>query len=192
MMGRAMMTVWLLRLILFSFGAPFTAGAQPAARVPKIGFLQAAQNENTPAFFQGLRDAGYVDGQSARIEARYYGAQADQLSRFANELVALKCDVILAAAPYAIRAAITATKTIPVVGIDLESDLVASGWARSLSRPGGNLTGVFLDLPELGGKQIELLRNLVTRWLSALCRGGGAAITTPMCTGLMPPTSSVC
>jgi len=70
MMGRAMMTVGLLLLILFSFGAPFTAEAQPAARVPKIGFLQAAQNENTPAFFRGLRDAGYVDGQSARIEAR--------------------------------------------------------------------------------------------------------------------------
>jgi hypothetical protein len=59
--------------------------------------------------------------------------------------------------PYAIRAATSVTSTMPIVGIDLESDPVASGWARSLSHPGGNLTGVFLYLPELGGKQIQLL-----------------------------------
>jgi len=68
--------------------------------------------------------------------------------------------VILATSAYAIRAATTATKTIPVVGIDLESDPVASGWARSLSRPGGNFTGLFLDLPELGGKLIQLLKEV--------------------------------
>ncbi|HEY3118784.1 MAG TPA: ABC transporter substrate-binding protein, partial [Chloroflexota bacterium] len=73
------------------------------------------------------------------------------------------CDVIVAAAPYAIKAALTATSTIPIVGIDLESDPVASGWARSLNRPGGNVTGLFLDLPELGGKQIQLLKEAVPK-----------------------------
>ena len=65
-----------------------------------------------------------------------------------------KCDVIIAAAPYAIKVALAATSTIPIVGIDLESDPVASGWVRSLNLPGGNLTGLFLDLPELGGKRV--------------------------------------
>ena len=69
--------------------------------------------------------------------------------------------MILAAGPYAIRAATRATTTIPVVGIDLESDPVANGWARSLGRPGGNFTGLFLDAPELGGKEIQLLKEAV-------------------------------
>jgi len=140
--------------------APLAGEAQAPAKVPTIGFLAGSQNENATAFIQALRDAGYVDGQSVRIERRFYAAQVDQLPTFVNELVALKCDVILATSAYAIRAATTATKTIPVVGIDLESDPVASGWARSLSRPGGNFTGLFLDLPELGGKLIQLLKEV--------------------------------
>ena len=140
--------------------APLAGEAQAPAKVPTIGFLAGSQNENAKAFIQALRDAGYVDGQSVRIERRFYAAQVDQLPTFVNELVALKCDVILATSAYAIRAATTATKTIPVVGIDLESDPVASGWARSLSRPGGNFTGLFLDLPELGGKLIQLLKEV--------------------------------
>jgi len=144
-------------LFLGSLVAPPGPQAQQAGKVARIGFLQAAQNENVTAFVQALRDIGYVDGQNVLIETRIYGAMLDQLPNLANELVTLKCDVILAAAPYAIRAATSATSTIPIVGIDLESDPVESGWARSLSHPGGNLTGVFLDLPELGGKQLQLL-----------------------------------
>jgi putative ABC transport system substrate-binding protein len=139
---------------------PLAAEAQ-SHKVPRIGFLQAVQNENTAAFVQALRDLGYVDGQNVLIETRIYGAMLDQLSTLANELVMLPCDVILAAAPYAIQAARSATSTIPIVGIDLESDPVQSGWASSLSHPGGNLTGFFLDLPELGGKQIQLLMEAV-------------------------------
>ena len=141
---------------------PLAVRAQQAAiMVPKIGWLQPTQNENVEMFLQGLRDAGYVEGRSALIEMRIYGSALDRLAALANELIALKCDVIFAAAPYAIEAAIKATSMIPVVAVDLESDPVASGWVRSLSRPGGNLTGLFLDLPELGGKQIELLREAV-------------------------------
>jgi len=136
---------------------------QPARQIPRIGFMQGFRNENTVAFIQGLRDAGYVDGQNALIEARFYGTMLERILELANELVALKCDVIVATAPYAIQAALTVTSTIPIVGVDLESDSVARGWATSLARPGRNITGWFLDLPELGGKQIELLKEAVPK-----------------------------
>ncbi len=148
-------------LFLGSLVALFAAQAQQTGKVARVGFLQARQNENVTAFVQALRDLGYVDGQNVLIETRIYGDMLDQLPTLAHELVTLQCDVILAAAPYAIRAATSATSTIPIIGIDLESDPVASDWARSLSRPGGNLTGFFLDLPELGGKQLQLLMEAV-------------------------------
>jgi putative ABC transport system substrate-binding protein len=153
----------LVAVLLGGLVARIPAEAQQAARVPRIGILQGSRNENATVFAQALRDEGYVDGQSARIEMRFYAAQIDRLPTFVDEFVTLKCDVILATSAYAIRAATTATKAIPIVGIDLESDPVANGWAGSLGRPGGNLTGLFLDFPELGGKQIQLLKEVVPR-----------------------------
>jgi putative ABC transport system substrate-binding protein len=141
--------------------APLAAEAQQASKLPKIGFLQGTLNENAVAFVDALRDAGYVDGQNAVLETRIYGVTFDRLPQLARDLVALKCDVIFATGPYAIKAAIAATNKVPIVGLDLESDPVSRGWAKSLSRPGGNITGLFLDLPELGGKQIQLLREVV-------------------------------
>jgi putative tryptophan/tyrosine transport system substrate-binding protein len=140
---------------------PIAARGQQLSKLPRIGFLQRVRNENVVAFIQALRDAGYVDGQNAVIETRIFETTLDRVPDFAKELVDLKCDVILAASQYAFVAAMKATTTIPIVGIDLENDPVASGWVRSLARPGGNFTGVFLDLPELGGKQIELLKEVV-------------------------------
>jgi putative ABC transport system substrate-binding protein len=143
---------------------PLAARPQPATgKVPRIGFLQfnIGRRENEAAFMQGLHDAGYIDGGNAIIETRYYEPMRDELARLASELVALRCDVIFAAAPYAIQAAMNATSTIPIVGVDLESDPVASGWVKSLAYPGRNLTGLFLDLPQLAGKQIELLKEAV-------------------------------
>jgi len=142
---------------------PLAARAQQLSKLPRIGFLQRVRNENVVAFIQALRDAGYVDGQNAVIETRIFETTLDRVPDFAKELVDLKCDVILAASQYAFVAAMKATTTIPIVGIDLENDPVASGWVRSLARPGGNFTGLFLDLPELGGKQIELLKEVVPR-----------------------------
>jgi ABC-type uncharacterized transport system substrate-binding protein len=141
--------------------APLAVEAQLAGEVARIGVLQSAQNENLVAFVQALRDAGYVDGRSAVIKTRLYGPTPERLPQLANELVASKCDVILAAGPYAIRAATGATSATPIVGIDLESDPMANGWVRSLGHPGGNVTGLFLDAPELGGKQIQLLKEAV-------------------------------
>jgi ABC-type uncharacterized transport system substrate-binding protein len=144
--------------------ATLAAEAQSVGgRVPRIGFLQRARNENVDVFIQALSEAGYVDGQNAVVETRIYQEALDRLPQFAQDLVTRKCDVIVAAAPYAIKVVLAATSTIPIVGIDLESDPVASGWVRSLNRPGGNLTGLFLDLPELGGKQLQLLEEAVPR-----------------------------
>jgi putative ABC transport system substrate-binding protein len=146
---------------------PLAARAQQLSKLPRIGFLQRVRNENVVAFIQALRDAGYIDGQNAVIETRIFETTLDRVPDFAKELVDLKCDVILAASQYAFVAAMKATTTIPIVGIDLENDPVASGWVRSLARPGGNFTGLFLDLPELGGKQIELLKEVVPRLSTA-------------------------
>jgi putative ABC transport system substrate-binding protein len=139
---------------------PLAARAQQSGRPPRIGSIHTTQSENSEAFFQGLREAGYLDGQNVVIEARYSGGDL-AVDEFARELVALNCSVIFASNPYAIRAAMKATKTIPIVGVDLEDDPVANGWAQNLARPGGNMTGLFLDLPQLGGKQIELLKEAV-------------------------------
>jgi hypothetical protein len=104
---------------------PLAARAQQAAgKLPTIGSIQTFQNENTEAFSQGLREAGYVDGQNMRLETRYHRGALDQIDKFAGELVALKCSVIFAAAPYAIRAVLERTSTIPIVG-----------WPRSRRRP---------------------------------------------------------
>src|SRR5215475_2912426 len=119
--------------------------------------------ENFQAFVEGLRELGYVPGQTVLLETRIHGASAERAEEFAHELVSLQCNVIFAATPYAIAAVMRATRVVPTVGIDLEDDPVASGWAQSIPRPGGNLTGLFLGLPELGGKQIELLKEAMPR-----------------------------
>jgi putative tryptophan/tyrosine transport system substrate-binding protein len=143
---------------------PLMARAQQtASKHPRIGVIQTFRSELFEAFLSSLREAGYVDGQNMLLEARFYGSAPDHLDEVAGELVALKCSVIFAANPYAIRAAMKATSTIPIVGVDLESDPVASGLVKSLARPGGNFTGFFLDIPELGGKQIELLMEAVPK-----------------------------
>src|SRR5262245_15920540 len=140
---------------------PLAAHAQQSSNLPRIGSIHTTRSENSEAFFQGLREAGYADGQNVMLETRYSEGTLEPIDEFARELVALKCSVIFASNPYAIRAAMKATNVIPIVGVDLEDDPVANGWAQNLARPGGNLTGVFLDLPELGGKQIELLKEAV-------------------------------
>ncbi len=88
----------LVAVLLGGLVARIPAEAQQAARVPRIGILQGSRNENATVFVQALRDAGYVDGQSARIEMRFYAAQIDQLPTFVDEFVALKCDVPRASA----------------------------------------------------------------------------------------------
>jgi putative tryptophan/tyrosine transport system substrate-binding protein len=139
-----------------------TARAQPSQRkLPTIGFLGGGNQENYQAFVEGLRELGYVSGQTVTLETRIHGASAERAEEFARVLVSLQCNVILAVTPPAVYAVMRVTRFIPTIGIDLEDDPVANGWAQSIARPGGNLTGIFPGLPELGGKQIELLKEAV-------------------------------
>jgi putative ABC transport system substrate-binding protein len=105
---------------------------------------------------------GYVPGQNFLFELRA-PERPDKYEQFpdlAAQLVAAGVDVILAATPSAIEATTKVTRTIPIVGVDLESDPVAKGWAATVARPGGNFTGFFLDIPEISGKQLQFLKEV--------------------------------
>ena len=117
---------------------PIAARAQQqrTGTIPRLGFLLNVRSELVVALFDGLRDAGYIERHNMVVETRFAGEMLDRIGEFANELVALNCNVIFAAGPYAIQALVRATSTIPIVGIDLESDPVANGWAKSIARPG--------------------------------------------------------
>jgi putative ABC transport system substrate-binding protein len=138
--------------------------AQQPEKVPRIGFLSAtspsAQNAFLDAFKQGLRDLGYVVGQNVALEIRAAEGKYDSLPDRAAELVRLKVDVIFAASAPAIKAAKQATSTIPIV-FETLSDPVADGFVANLARPGGNLTGLAGLAPELSGKRLELLKEVV-------------------------------
>jgi len=142
--------------------APLAADAQPAGKVPRIGYLAwgSPASSQKDAFRQGLRDLGYVEGQSISIEYRY--GKADQLPDLAAELVRLKVDVIVAVGTPSARAAKQATQTIPIV-IVLAGDPVRSGLVTSLARPGGNVTGMSMLAPEVFAKALELLKEAVPK-----------------------------
>ena len=151
----------IVTLILSLLAVPQVADAQRAARVPRIGFLAlvAGPSPNSEVFQHALHERGWVEGQTIAIEYRWAAMQNDRLRDHAAELVRLQVDVLVAVSSQAVQVARQATQTIPIVALDLETDPVASGLAVSLAQPGGNLTGVFLDHPELGGKWLELLRE---------------------------------
>jgi putative tryptophan/tyrosine transport system substrate-binding protein len=136
--------------------------AAPAPRIPRIGFLAAGAVENQPggplreAFLQGLREHGYVEGQSIVIEWRSTTGGPDRLKELASELVQSNVDVVLAASFEPARAAKDTTSTIPIV-VAATNDPVASGLVASLARPGGNVTGLSLVAPQLSAKRLELL-----------------------------------
>src|SRR5688572_16554412 len=138
---------------------------QQAASSRRIGVLmhQTLTDEFVPlfaAFRQGLRQAGYVEGRNVEIAWQDARGRHDRLPHLAAELVRVKVDAIFAVGPQALKVAKNATNAIPIVAIDLESDPVEGGFVANLARPGGNITGVFLDLPELMGKWLELVRDL--------------------------------
>ena len=119
--------------------APLAALAQSVKRMPTVGYLATLprrDGENFDAFREGLRAAGHVEGRTVVVEYRSAEGSSERLPALVKELLALKPAVIMAANPYSIRAVRSATTTVPVVGIDLESDPVAAGLAVSLSRPG--------------------------------------------------------
>jgi putative ABC transport system substrate-binding protein len=144
----------------------FSAEAQQAGKVPRIGFQGAASPSaiaaRTEAFRQGLRELGYVEGKSIIIEWRYAEGKADRERELAAELARLKVDVIVTTGPTVTRAAKEATVTIPIVFAQ-DGDPVGNGFVASLARPGGNITGLSTLAPELSGKQLELLKEIVPK-----------------------------
>jgi putative tryptophan/tyrosine transport system substrate-binding protein len=137
--------------------APFAA-AQQTAKLPRVGY--ATLNTRTitvEAFEQGLRQLGYVLGQNIVVDYRFAEGHLERVPVLVNELLATGIDVLFAANPHILRAAIQATTTVSIVGIDLETDPVRAGWVKTLARPGGNVTGFFLDMPELSSKQVQFL-----------------------------------
>ena len=132
-------------------------------RLPRPRAAAEAIPHLLAAFRRGLAEAGYVEGKNLAIEYRFSNYRPELLPEAAGDLVRLNVNVIFAASPWAVAAARNATGNIPVVAIDLESDPVAMGYVKSLARPGGNMTGMFLDIPELSGKQVGLLKEIVPR-----------------------------
>ena len=137
--------------------------AQQPKKVARIGFLSlrpSGPNRNREAFRQGLRDLGYVEGQNIVVEYQQAGDKADRLPALAADLVGRQVDVIVAGGSQAVRAAQQATKSIPIV-MTSSSDPVGTGFVASLARPGGNITGLSLLSPDLSGKRLELLTEIV-------------------------------
>ena len=168
-MRRIGFAVFLADLILAT-----SAMAQPSVRIQRVGVLHpGVADQKAPAVIalqEGLRELGYVDGQNIALVYRWGGGKLQTLPDLAADLVRLKVDVLYAAGPQAMRAAMGASRTIPIVGSDLESDPVESGYVASFARPGGNITGFFLDLPDLTGKWLQLIREVApaTRRIAVL------------------------
>ncbi len=144
---------------------PFVEAQQPK-KVPRIGYLSTVSpstiSDRLEAFRQGLRELGYVEGKTIGIEWRFAEGKADRLPGLAAELVRLKVDVIVTSGPAPTRAAKEATVTIPIV-MEQDSDPVGNGFVASLARPGGNITGLSTLAPELSGKRLELLKEIVPK-----------------------------
>jgi putative tryptophan/tyrosine transport system substrate-binding protein len=139
--------------------------AQQAPKVPIVGFLHPGFSDSGSPIFdalgQGLRDAGYVEGETVKIEARWARGKPEVLPQLTRELIQLHADVLVPTARPSIEAARAATTDLPIVANDLESDPIASGYVASLAHPGGNLTGLFLDAPSLCGKWLQQISDIV-------------------------------
>jgi len=153
-------------LLLAVFLPAVLIDAQQPAKVPRIGYLigtfPSVDSARIKPFRQGLRELGYVEGKNIIIEWRYAEEKPERMSELAAELVRLKVDIIVTAGPIPTRAAKQATITIPIV-MAQDSDPVANGFVASLARPGGNITGLSTLRPELSGKQLELLKEIIPK-----------------------------
>jgi putative tryptophan/tyrosine transport system substrate-binding protein len=157
--------VGIVALVVTFVTCGVVATAQQPKKVHQIGYLSATDAASdfarSEAIRLALRAFGYVEGQNIATHYRYAEGKQDRLPELAAELVRLKVDIIVvAAADRAIRAAKNATKTIPIVMVGAGLDPVEAGYIESLARPGGNLTGLTNFTKELGGKRLELLKEV--------------------------------
>jgi len=155
-----------LFLALVVFALPLATEAQPARRIPRLCFLTfdpgTPQSSRFDPFFQGLRDLGYVDGQTITIDYLSADDQAERFPTLAADCLRLKADIIVVSTTPAAQAAKNATRTIPIVMTPL-GDPVGTGLVASLARPGGNVTGLTLMASGLAAKRLELLKESVPR-----------------------------
>jgi putative tryptophan/tyrosine transport system substrate-binding protein len=164
---------------------PLTAGAQQASRVPTIGVLggatASAESQRTAALTRRLRDLGWIDGRTVAIEYRWAEGRSERLVEIASEFVRLRVDVILATGTAPALAAKQATSVIPIV-FAFAGDPLGTGLVASLTRPGGNVTGLSNQGTDLVGKRIELLREIVPhlRRLAVLGNAGYPAAMLEM------------
>jgi len=144
----------------------FSVEAQQTGKIPRIGYLSSlsasSDSSRHDAFRQGLKELGYVEEKNVAVEYEFAQGKLDRLPDLAGELVRLKVDVIVVGGSTATRAAKNATKLIPIVMINV-TDPVVLGFVVSLARPGGNITGLSNLAPELGGKRLELLKEIVPK-----------------------------
>jgi putative tryptophan/tyrosine transport system substrate-binding protein len=138
------------------------AEAQQPAKVPRIGYLAGAGSGPSPAFMEGLRDLGYVEGKNIDFVFRTTEGNNKRYSDLAAELVRLNVDIIVVGGNTAIRTAKKATSTIPIVMLSV-GDPVGLGLVLNLARPGGNITGLSQMSPDLTGKRLELLKEILPK-----------------------------
>jgi putative tryptophan/tyrosine transport system substrate-binding protein len=151
--------------------------AQESKKIPRIGYFTGAtpdgQSARIEAFRQGLGEFGYVEGKNIVIEWRYAEGKLDRYPALAAELVRLKPDVIVTGGGGLTRAVKNATSTIPIV-MTQDGDPVANGFVASLARPGGNITGLSNLSPEMNGKQLEILKEIVPKLARVAVFGSSA------------------
>jgi ABC-type uncharacterized transport system substrate-binding protein len=160
-MKRAAVRSILIAVVLLAVAV--IAEAQQPTKVPRIGHLSIfGASARIEAFRQGLRELGYVEGKNIKFEFRSADGKLERLPTLAAELVRLKVDIIVTAGAPSARTAKGATVTIPIVMMQV-GDPVGSGFVASLARPGGNITGLSALAPELSGKRLELLKEIVPK-----------------------------
>jgi putative tryptophan/tyrosine transport system substrate-binding protein len=183
---------------------PLVGRAQPASKLPTIGFLgsstQAAMSQWVAVFVQRLRELGWIEGRSVMIEYRWAEGRANRFSEIAEEFVRLKVDVIVTHATEATLAAKWATSVIPIV-FPVASDPIGTGLVANLARPGGNVTGLSLQQSETTGKRLELFReavpglrtlaDLVNMGNPAAVRGANEALAAARTIGLQVVTLEI-
>ena len=151
---------------VFLTGFVALGGFACAQQMPRIGFLSTNSPSDISArlegFRQGLRETGYIEGQNIAVEYRWAEGKTERLPSLAAQLVNLRVDVIVTHGEAAIRVLKQATRTIPIV-VGVTGDLVVTGHAASLARPGGNITGLVDTSPELSGKRLEILKEIVPK-----------------------------
>jgi putative ABC transport system substrate-binding protein len=154
---------FLLTSLAGVLAVPLAVEAQQAGKIARVGVLGGAPREmlpiSMPTLIAQLQKFQFFEGQNLVVEFRHADSQ-ERFRQLATELARLRVQVIYALNPYAIRGAREATKAIPIVGYDYETDPIAAGFAASLARPGGNVTGVFVDQATLSAKHVQLLREL--------------------------------